>query len=90
MTFLNLSFRATLLCMMAFSLQTSLEAQCPNNSQYAWEWPSHNNWFFAAGNQWTGQTYNWTTNTLTTHGTVGVNQVAQYEGVAAASDDQGN
>ncbi|MCX6182400.1 MAG: hypothetical protein NT150_10770, partial [Bacteroidetes bacterium] len=62
-----------------------------------WTWPGHNNWFFAAGNGWTGQTYKWApvapgpiAPAITTQGTVGSNAVSNYEGSAVVSDDSGN
>ncbi|MFZ9846644.1 MAG: beta strand repeat-containing protein [Flavobacteriales bacterium] len=72
------------------SLSTLLQGQgCVSTSIYPYEWPSHRNWFFAP-NAWTGMVRNMSTGTNTSVGVVGTFAVTSYEGVSAASDDNGN
>ncbi|MFM7022054.1 MAG: gliding motility-associated C-terminal domain-containing protein [Flavobacteriales bacterium] len=59
---------------------TSYSQSCPTTSKNPWEWPSHRNWYFGNGNLINSSTDAVTTNTTQ----------QSYEGVSAASDDQGN
>jgi hypothetical protein len=60
---------------------------CASNSTQAYEWPSHRNWFMAP-NLYSGAIINMETMSVTSVGGPG-NAVTSYEGVSAASDDNG-
>ena len=61
---------------------------CASTSTKPYEWPGHNNWFFAT-NLYEGNVYDFTTGIFTPMGNA-AKPLQAYEGVAAASDDQGN
>ncbi|MFM7023615.1 MAG: gliding motility-associated C-terminal domain-containing protein [Flavobacteriales bacterium] len=92
--FVQLQFLGALLMM---ALNANAQTCAPVSANEPWTWPGHNNWFFASGNGWTGQTYKWVpawpgaiAPAITTQGAVGTNAVTTYEGTATASDDNGN
>jgi gliding motility-associated-like protein len=91
MSFLSLKYKVFFLStFLMLSLSTLLQGQgCVSTSIYPYEWPSHRNWFFAP-NAWTGMVRNMSTGTNTSVGVVGTVAVTSYEGVSAASDDNGN
>jgi len=77
--------------LVIFTLLTSpnyAQETCISNSRNPWEWPGHNNWFFAT-NVFSGNVYNFTTGVFTPMGNAS-KPLQAYEGVSAASDDQGN
>ncbi|MFT6716138.1 MAG: hypothetical protein ACJA0Q_000767 [Saprospiraceae bacterium] len=79
-----------------FAISSQLYGQaCASTSIYPYEWPSHRNWFMAAGNGWTGTIVNMQTMATTQAGATGAGDnlgggVSQYEGTAIVSDDNGN
>ncbi len=93
------NFKSLLLLglLFLFAFHSNAQTCVAVSANQPWTYPAHNNWFFAAGNGWTGQTYKWApvlpgalAPALTTQGTVGTNAVTTYEGSTAISDDNGN
>lgn len=74
--------------LLMLSLQQLKSQTCASNSRNPWEWPGHNNWVVAL-NLHAGTLINFDNGTYTSIGAYG-NSVQGYEGMSAASDDQGN
>jgi gliding motility-associated-like protein len=77
-----------LLVVLISTKKSFSQNSCASTSPFPYEWPSHKNWFVAP-NVWTGSIVNMQNGSVTTVGAAG-NGVTSYEGVSAASDDQGN
>ncbi|MFT6746308.1 MAG: hypothetical protein ACJAZ2_000647 [Glaciecola sp.] len=87
--------KLSLLLALVIISNSAFSQACASTSIYPYEWPGHNNWFMAAGNEWTGTILNMTTLTSTVAGRAGAgddlgSQVSQYEGTTTVSDDNGN
>lgn len=83
-----------LLFIAIFTSGISFSQSCASNSFNSWEWPGHSNWFignFGNASNITGTLINFQSGfTMTTAGSAIVDQETPvYEGVTAASNDQG-
>ena len=81
-------FKIVIAIVFTLSTLKSQGQACASTSVKPYEWPGHNNWLLAT-NVFTGNVYNFTTGVFTPMGDA-TTPLQAYEGVAAASDDQGN